>query len=74
MAAKVLVDADQFKRTVARIAHEVVEPVVDVERLFADSADRAPDAERSRRAPNDAPMCCQGCCRRCWQTSDGPLG
>ena len=25
MAAKVLIDADQFRRTVARIAHEIVE-------------------------------------------------
>ena len=24
--------------------------------------------------PSDAPMCCQGSVRRCWQTSDGPLG
>ena len=35
MAAKVLVDADQLKRTVARIAHEVVERHAGAERPIA---------------------------------------
>jgi hypothetical protein len=27
-----------------------------------------------RTFQSEAPMCCQGVVRRCWQTSDGPLG
>jgi hypothetical protein len=31
-------------------------------------------SEPAAVAQSDAPMCCQGASRRCWQTSDGPLG
>ena len=50
MAAKVLVDADQLKRTVARIAHEVVERHAGAERPLAIVGIHTNGAFRSPRA------------------------